>query len=71
MAAQRTKPDRRRMPGSAIDVMRVEHENLYGQVEEILRAVRRLESDFIAQRQRIERMEEDLEGLVRRQQKLA
>ena len=42
------------------DVTRLEHENLYGQVGEILRSLRRVESELYSQRDRIARLEADL-----------
>jgi hypothetical protein len=50
--------DRRaQQPSQQIDVTRIEHENLCGQVNEILRILRRLEFDVHAQGDRIATIE--------------
>ena len=53
---RRTRQDRR-TAGSALDVTRLEHENLFSQVEEILRAIRRIEGDIARLAQRLDRAE--------------
>jgi hypothetical protein len=42
---RRTK-ERRKPPSASIDVTRLEHENLYEQVEQILRSLRRIEHEL-------------------------
>lgn len=59
------------MPSALIDVTRLEHENLYGQVEEVLRTLHRIELELRAQRGRIEALERDFETLLLRQPKPA
>ena len=54
-----------------MDVTRLEHENLYGQVEEILRMLHRIELELHAQRARIDAVERDIEALLLRQPKPA
>lgn len=51
-------------PSAALDVTRLEHENLYSEVEEILRTLRRIEGTLDLQRERIETVERDLETLL-------
>jgi hypothetical protein len=53
---RRTSPDRR-MSGSALDVSRVEHENLFRQVDEALRRIARIELELHRQDARIETLE--------------
>ena len=45
--------NRRKPPSGSIDVTRIEHENLYGQVEQILRSLRRIESELRALDRRV------------------
>ncbi|HZR23942.1 MAG TPA: hypothetical protein VFA59_10170 [Vicinamibacterales bacterium] len=52
-----------------MDVTRLEHENLYGQVEEVLRSVRRIEHELHMNRERIAELERDLEVLLMKAQK--
>jgi hypothetical protein len=46
-----------------MDVTRIEHENLFGQVAELLRLVRVMEGELHSQRSRIERLESKNEAL--------
>jgi hypothetical protein len=50
-----------------VDVTRLEHENLYGQVEAILRNMRRFESELDNHLNRIKRLEEEMDALARSQ----
>jgi hypothetical protein len=43
---QRRDGDRRTFPSETVDVTRLEHENLYEQVEEILRMLKRMEAEL-------------------------
>ena len=63
---ERRERERRTSPLSAVDVTRIEHENLYGQVTELLRLVRRMEAEVENQRLRLERLESTPEGLTAR-----
>ena len=63
--------DRRTSPSATVDVTRLEHENLYGEVAEILRTLRRMEGQLSEQRDRIQMMERDLEAFAVRQSKPA
>jgi len=58
--------DRRRLPSRSADVTRLEHENLYGQVEELVRMMRRMEGELHDQRDRIVRIEAAIEALNQR-----
>jgi hypothetical protein len=49
----RRRKERRKPPSSSIDVTRIEHENLYGQVEQILRSLRRIENELRALDRRV------------------
>ncbi|PYR54388.1 MAG: hypothetical protein DMF91_26930 [Acidobacteria bacterium] len=60
MAVERRQGERRSPPSENFDVTRLEHENLYGQVGEILRSLRRVESELYSQRDRIARLEVEL-----------
>jgi hypothetical protein len=61
---QRERREReRRTTLRAVDVTRIEHENLFGQVAELLRLVRRMEGELQSQRSRIERLESRNEAL--------
>lgn len=62
----RRRSDRRSLPSTSLDVTRLEHENLYGQVEELVRIVRRLEIQLHEQRDRIVRIESAVDGLTQR-----
>src|SRR5438094_4844089 len=62
---ERRNGDRRSTPGAAIDVTRIEHENLYGQVEEILRVIRRVENDLRNVGERLGRVESDVDLMAR------
>ena len=68
MIERRQAPDRRvqdrRHPSECVDVTRLEHENLYGQVEEILRRLRRLETDLHNVGDRLRIVERDLAAVV-------
>lgn len=48
----------RRAPGAAVDVMRIEHENLYDEVGEVLRMLRRMEGELHEVSRRLVRLEE-------------
>jgi len=52
-----------------VDVTRLEHENLYGQVEEVLRSLRRIEHELHGNRERIGVLERDLEILILKSEK--
>ncbi len=55
---QRERREReRRITLRAVDVTRIEHENLFGQVAELIRLVRRMEGELQSQQSRIERLE--------------
>ena len=62
---ERRRGDRRINPGAAVDVTRLEHENLLGAVAEILRSIRRIEGELQKQSERLGRLETDLDGIVR------
>ena len=47
----------RRLTGSEVDVSRVEHENLFRQVDEVLRRVKRIELELGQHHARIEALE--------------
>jgi hypothetical protein len=57
---ERRQRNRRQTPGETVDVTRLEHENLCGQVDELLRAVRRIEQELLNQRQNIQTLEGEL-----------
>jgi negative regulator of sigma E activity len=65
---RRHLPDRRqrerRTAGATVDVTRIEHENLYGQVAEVLRMLRGIETELQRQRERIAMVERDLQTLT-------
>lgn len=68
MEERRHNPDRRvrqrrQHPSESIDVTRLEHENLFRQVEELLRMLRRVEHELIAQSQRLRSVERDIVAL--------
>jgi hypothetical protein len=56
---RRTDSDRRDNPSARADVSRIEHENLYNQVMENVRALRRLESELAQIRSVLEQRERD------------
>jgi hypothetical protein len=62
---ERRHGDQRTTSGAAIDVTRIEHENLCGQVEEFLRIVQRVENDLRRVHERLRRLESDA-GLTAR-----
>jgi hypothetical protein len=62
-SGQRRNVERRQhAPGDAIDVTRLEHENLCRQVDEVLRMLRRIEAEAQRQLLRIERIETAIVG---------
>ena len=63
-AERRIHTSRRRPAGDSVDVTRLEHENLYDQVEGMLRSLRRIEDELQETRQRIGALERDLEKLI-------
>ena len=54
-----------------MDVTRLEHENLYGQVEEVLRYLRRIETELHVQRERLDTLEHDVQTLLLKTEKSA
>lgn len=48
-----------------VDVTRIEHENLFNQVAEIARTMRRIELELLGQRDRIDAIERDIESLLK------
>lgn len=60
------KGDRRQPPSESRDVTRLEHENLYGQVEQIVRNMRRFEAELDNHLNRIKRLEDEMNALLRR-----
>ncbi len=66
---ERRRGERRASAGDSVDVTRLEHENLYGQVEEILRSLRRIEHELHVQSGRITTLEQDLAAVISRQPK--
>jgi len=56
---RRTDADRRDNPSARADVSRIEHENLYNQVMENVRVLRRLESELAQIRSMLEQRERD------------
>jgi hypothetical protein len=70
VATQRRRTERRRHQrrapaGGLVDVTRLEHENLYGQVEEILRTLLRIERELEWHARRLSSIEGDLEATVK------
>src|SRR5579871_5112300 len=63
---ERRRGERRKPAGDCVDVTRLEHENLYGQVEEILRSLRRIENELHVYGDRIRALERDVETLIGR-----
>jgi len=59
---ERRQGERRHCPGELIDVTRVEHENLYRVVEQMLQKLRLLESDLRDHRDRLDQIETALGG---------
>jgi hypothetical protein len=57
MAVERRARDRRTMPSEHLDVTRLEHENLCRQMDEVLRMLRRFETELHAQSDRIAALE--------------
>ena len=58
MAVERRGRERRRVsPGEAVDVTRLEHENLCGQMDELLKALRRINAELNRQNDRISALE--------------
>jgi hypothetical protein len=57
--AERRKHERRRgsVPSEHFDVTRLEHENLCGQMDEMLRMLRRIETELRRQGERIAALE--------------
>jgi hypothetical protein len=64
---ERRRSDRR-ITGSATDVSRIEHENLFRQVDEVLRRVARIELELHQHEARIEAIE-NATGVASRNQK--
>jgi hypothetical protein len=63
---ERRNGDRRRPSGAAVDVTRIEHENLYGQVEQILRTLARVEGKLQGLTDRMDRLEADFDLMLER-----
>jgi hypothetical protein len=57
MPAERRRSERRTLPSEHLDVTRLEHENLCGQMDEVLRRLRRIEAELTAQCDRIGALE--------------
>jgi len=58
MAVERRGRERRRIsPGQVVDVTRLEHENLCGQMDEVLKALRRVDAELRLQNERIAALE--------------
>ena len=57
---ERRENERRRNPGESVDVMRLEHENLCGQVEAVLHRLGQLEAVLRGYRDRLEAVERDM-----------
>ena len=54
---ERRLGDRRTPPSQRLDVSRLEHENLCSEMDEVLRVMRRIESELRNQSERIARLE--------------
>jgi hypothetical protein len=67
--ADRRYGDRRSTPGASMDVSRIEHENLYRQVEEVMRILQRIEKELEGNRRRIETVERDVQAILLTQSK--
>ncbi|HMD35638.1 MAG TPA: hypothetical protein VKH42_11750 [Vicinamibacterales bacterium] len=63
---ERRRQERRQFPSAALDVTRLEHENLYDVVEEVLRTLQRVEFQLIGHGRRLEALERDIESMVKR-----
>jgi len=59
---ERRQGERRHSPGESIDVTRVEHENLFHFVEQLLQKLRVLERDLRDHRDRLDEIETALGG---------
>jgi hypothetical protein len=59
---ERRQRERRHFPGEALDVTRVEHENLFHVVEQLIQKVRILERDVRDHRDRLDNIETALGG---------
>jgi hypothetical protein len=59
LAFKRRTRERRTLPSQHVDVTRLEHENLCGQMDEVLRMLRRIESELRAQGERIATLEHE------------
>lgn len=55
---ERRRFGERRLTGSEVDVSRVEHENLYRQVDQVLRRVKRIELELAQHHAKIDALEE-------------
>jgi hypothetical protein len=64
---ERRNGDRRATPGTTLDVSRLEHENLCHQVDEILRSIRRMETELYGMNERLRHVESNLQSIVRGQ----
>ncbi len=62
---ERRRTERRRAPSTAVDVTRLEHENLCGQIDEVIRSLHRIEGQLHSQEDRIAVLERDIGALVR------
>ena len=71
MNRERRVRERRESPDSGRDVTRVEQENLYGQVEDILSTLRRIEIALHDQRARLRHLEAFLDRPIDSQRKRA
>ena len=52
------------MPGTSVDVTRLEHENLCRQIDDLLRTVQRIEQELSRQRSCIESLERDVATVI-------
>ncbi len=59
----------RRTSGSAVDVSRLEHENLFRQVDEVLRRLSRLELEMSTHQSRIETLEKVARDVLAQQRR--
>jgi hypothetical protein len=59
----------RRTSGSAVDVSRLEHENLFRQVDEVLRRLSRLELEMSTHQSRIEALEKAARDVLAQQRR--
>ena len=60
---ERRLGDRRTPPSQRLDVSRLEHENLCSEMDEVLRVMRRIESELRNQSERIARLESLLDPI--------